>query len=368
MSEEAGKILHIISGDLWGGAEVQVLHQLSALQARNWSVEVLFFNNLETCKRFERAGIPYVVCDERQSFFSFLKNVRETISSIKPQLIVAHGYKANFVAAISRSRTPWIATYHGHTESLKGVAALKMKIYNTVERLLSRYSATKVVCVSHSLANVLSFSKLPHLEVVHNVTEFKESSDKTVDLKTPAILMVGRLVPVKRVDRGLRVFDELSRYRKENGEKDAHLYVVGDGPLLEELKSDAKKLTSAPNIHFLGFRVDSEQLIGSANILLISSDSEGIPTVLLEAIAQGTAVVSTNVGGIAEALEKVPGYPAALVEVEDEAMLATALQRLIDLELSSEQRNQLSSTAKKSFSPEVAAIQLEKIYRSIIAA
>ncbi|MBR4329999.1 MAG: glycosyltransferase, partial [Candidatus Riflebacteria bacterium] len=82
-----------------------------------------------------------------------------------------------------------------------------------------------------------------------------------------------------------------------------HLAIIGDGELRTELESLIKKLNLTNKIHFFGIIKDLEDIYSDLDLLILCSKNEGTPVVLIEALASGCPVASTNVGGVSEVLE-----------------------------------------------------------------
>jgi sugar transferase (PEP-CTERM/EpsH1 system associated) len=132
---------------------------------------------------------------------------------------------------------------------------------------------------------------------------------------------VGRLHPVK----DQRSFLSAIAIAKQSGVP-VHALVVGDGGLRQDLETHAVALGIAANVTFLGSRADVETVLASLDAFVLSSESEGLSNVILEAMAAGRAVVATEVGGNHELV--VPGQTGLLVPVKDPDALARALMRL----------------------------------------
>lgn len=141
--------------------------------------------------------------------------------------------------------------------------------------------------------------------------------------EAPVVLFVGSLSPAKRPDRLLRVVRQAVAHRP-----DLHLWLIGDGPLRAELEQQAAALGLAGQVRFLGVRSDVGDYMQAAALLLLTSDSEGIPRVILEAGLMGLPVVSSRVGGIAEFV--VSGQTGLLAPPEAEDELAQAVVQLLD--------------------------------------
>lgn len=143
----------------------------------------------------------------------------------------------------------------------------------------------------------------------------------------PALLWVGRMVPVKGLDLLLHACQAL----KDHGQL-FHLYLVGDGPLQACLTAQARKLGLANHVTFVGPKLPHElpDWYRAANVTVLPSWSEGLPNVLRESAACGTPFVASQVGGISEIADTMdrlvpPGDVKALQQA-----LAAALARPAD--------------------------------------
>lgn len=144
--------------------------------------------------------------------------------------------------------------------------------------------------------------------------------------KRPAkLIFVGRVVELK----GMAVLLEaLQTVRSSN--PDTTLTVVGDGPDRASFEAAAKKAGLGKAVDFVGSKSQAEvaELLSQSDIFVLPSFAEGVPVVLMEAMASGLPVVTTTVGGISELVEdEVNGF---LLRPGDPVDLADALNRLID--------------------------------------
>ena len=158
------------------------------------------------------------------------------------------------------------------------------------------HSFTKPAKVIHRAISTDDFEKI--LSRVELRKKFKlEEKDKVV-------LFLGNLTPQKRPDRYLQVIEKLKS-------KNPHLksWIVGDGILRQENERMVQDLNLSETVTFWGYQQKVGEYIAASDILLLSSDTEGLPGVVLEAGYFGVPTVSTDVGGIREALEDgVSGY------------------------------------------------------------
>jgi glycosyltransferase involved in cell wall biosynthesis len=135
------------------------------------------------------------------------------------------------------------------------------------------------------------------------------------------ILWVGRLDPVK----GLSTLLDALRLMAE--EMNAHLYLAGGGPLRDRLEQQARRLQLTSRVHFLGPRTDVPALLKAADVFVFPSRTEGLPNALLEAMAAGRPIVTTDVPGCRDLItHERSGF---VVPSGDTRPLADAIRRLL---------------------------------------
>lgn len=139
----------------------------------------------------------------------------------------------------------------------------------------------------------------------------------------PVLLYVGSLTAETRPDRLVRVATDVAV--RLGGLLE--LWVVGDGPRRDEVEAAVAMNTGDLQIRPFGHRDDVASFMAAADLLLLTSDTEGTPGVVLEAGAVGTPSVATRVGGVAECV--VEGETGLLADPEDEAGLAAAATALL---------------------------------------
>ena len=135
---------------------------------------------------------------------------------------------------------------------------------------------------------------------------------------SPRIGCVARLSPEKGIDRLLEAFAGVLRQVPY-----ARLAIAGDGPARGQLEARAHELTLGGAVEFLGYREDVSPVLGSLDLFVLPSLTEGIPLALLEAMAAGLPVIATAVGGVPEVVED--GTSGMLVPPGDAAALERAM-------------------------------------------
>jgi len=170
------------------------------------------------------------------------------------------------------------------------------------------------------------------IQVVHNSLPALEPSSKArlddlreqleLDPNSLLLVYVGGLQPIKRVDRFLQLVCLLG------GGRSVQALVVGNGPCRESLEQLARELRIHERTRFPGWQADVQPYIELADLLVICSDYEGCPSVLLEGMALGTPMVGSRVGGIPDIL----GDERLLFDPGIETELSTKVEKLLDRE------------------------------------
>ncbi len=260
-----------------------------------------------------------------------------------------------------RTRWSWSFTMHGPTEFFD------VRHFRLPEKLRD---AAFVVCISDyarsqmmALDSVESWEKLHVIHVGLPVEQFAPPEEHDEERKhdeesDPAVLCVGRLVP----EKGQAVLLEAVALLAARGCEVA-VTLAGEGPARAELERSAARLGIAARVMFVG-AVGQEEiraLYASATVFCLPSFAEGIPVVLMEAMAMRRPVVSTPIAGIPELIEH--GREGLLVTPGRADELADALQRLLaDAPL----RRELGANARRKvigdFDVERSAQQLHALF------
>lgn len=313
------KVLHIVSGDRWAGAEVQAYTLLCQLKNKV-ALNVILMNEGELAEKLREDNIETTVLNESSNgSLSIFFSLRQHIKDFQPDVIHTHRQKENILGSFANvlsHRAKCIRTIHGAPEF--SPTGLKKAFY-WLDELTAQHLQNGIISVSQDLSNKLA--KTYPAEKIHTVTngidiEKTRSNISEVEFKQQQpdhihVGLVGRLDPVKRVDIFLDMAAKiLAAGNEEAKAKQWHFHVFGEGNLLESLQTQTQQLNITDAVTFHGHRLDIQSCIAALNIMVMPSDHEGLPMAALEAMALNTPLIAHNVGGLTEVLAD---YPELLV-------------------------------------------------------
>ncbi len=246
------------------------------------------------------------------------------------------------------------------------------------ERLLRWTSglddAVIAVCELARQAEIERAGAAPHhVATIYNgvdVTAFSRSDPEadarirdTFDIPADAPLLgaIGRLHPQKDFGTLLAAVAQLRRQVP-----DAHLLLVGDGELREELVNHARSLGLGDCVTFAGHRTHIPEILAAIDVFTLTSLWEGLPNVILEAMAAGLPVVATRVGGVPEVV--VAGETGLLVPPRDPDALSRAIVTLLrDPALRQTMGRAGQERVRHRFSVEQMVRRTESLYERLLA-
>lgn len=327
------KVLQINGGGDTGGAKSHIVALLPELRNLGLQTELLCFSPGLLSQEVAALGIP-THCLGFGSLISptLLWKLYRYLKKVRPDIVHTHGGRANLygrIAAKLAGVPVVVTTVHSHID-LDYAIPWQNRWYAVVDKCTWSL-ADGLIAVSTELAQALVQKGLARrkVRVVHNGITAGELGSVAVHTEfalpssAKVVCAVGRLVPVKRFDILLEALAiVLVQY------PDTHLLLVGEGPLEHELKDRAKDLGLATHITFTGYRRDARAIMRAADVFVVSSDMEGHPIVLLEALSGKVPVVATAVGGIPEVITS--GNNGLLVDPRNPVGLAHAISSILE--------------------------------------
>ncbi len=329
-----GHVMFVTSGLERGGAERQLVIVANALAARGWKVTVLSylpFSDESLRAEVDESGVCVVSLNARGGV-GRLAGVARAVAVVRrarPDVLVGFMFHGMMTARVAGR--------------LAGAPAVISAVRNeahgrTRERVLGAtgWMTDAVTVMSDSLASHIAergVASASRLVVIPNAVDFeryaaggcREETRRALGVGDDEFLWLaaGRLAPAKDYAGLLRAFAALA------GRRQARLLIAGDGPLRGELAGLVDERGLAGRVRLLGLRDDLPELYRACDALVLSSAWEGMPNVVLEAMASGTPVVATAVGAVPEMV--TDGETGYVVPPGDHAALAAAMERMMDL-------------------------------------
>lgn len=372
-------IIHFISGDLWAGAEVQVFHTVTHIQKQNHLkvLVVLFCDDLLN-SRLKENNIHTIVIDESKlSFIAILFHFIKILKKHKPKIIHVHAYKEHLVCQLGLwltfSKTAVVRTFHGlhkPPKHLNVVKKIKSQLIIMLESLFLNKPELRIIAVSkaleHSLHSWYPKSKVIHIynsietPVIENIVTGIIREKYLIKNGTFWIGTLARLAPPKNLSMLINAADKLHQQNI-----DFKVSIFGTGPLYDSLNKQIEELNLKACVKLEGFCPDVYPILNAMDLFVLTSLNEGLPMSLLEAMALGTPILSTAVGGINEVIEN--DRTGLLVPSQDIDKFNDALLKLYnDNKLRLELAKNASIHVKKNFNIKENNKKLLKVYSDIL--
>jgi glycosyltransferase involved in cell wall biosynthesis len=373
-------ILQLVQKPQRRGAEVFAYQLSQALRSRGQSVHITYLYPWTGVGALPLAPADTCLDGREDHLFEklpgvhagLLRRLLRVIDATQPDVVQVNGartVKYGAFAAMARPRRSWALIYRNIGNPQDWITTWYHRTFYA--RLVMPRLDGAVGVSQVTLDNLQAVYRLdiPARPIPNGVATDVDVSIGRQELRqrlntppdAPVLLFVGSFSAEKRVDRLLRLVQEV-RGRRPN----LHAWLVGDGPLRRELQAQATALGLEDAVRFVGVQTDVASYFAAADLFVLTSDTEGIPAVLLEAGLLGLPVVATNVGGVPEAV--VDGETGLLVSPEHEEALAQAVLALLDDPAGSQAMGEKATRwVSEHFSTEKIAVQYLAFYEEVLS-
>ena len=319
------RILYLIGQLHSGGSERQLYYLVRDMDRSRYRPAVAVWNFSEQdiyVPQIRELGVPIYSFENKFSPHGKLSALRSLIKQLRPEVLHSFSFYLNVVAYWSTRGTQTIAL-----GSMRSALHLDKRVSGWLLGKLSARWPHNQIYNSSEAAKYKSCSKslfLPkRVFVVPNGVDLQYFRPITSPAIEPVrILAIGSLVQIKRWDRLLLATAELKRRSLEFS-----VELAGDGPLRRSMEQQAQELRISERVTFRGYADDIPALLSKASFLVHTSDAEGSPNALIEAMACGRAVVATNVGDVPFLVDD--GKTGFVVHHRDNEALAERMATLI---------------------------------------
>jgi glycosyltransferase involved in cell wall biosynthesis len=364
-------VLHVVLSMDLGGLERVVLDLVRAgLELGQCAGVACIQQRGILASEVEALGVPVACLGKRSGTrLGTIGQMKSLLRAFQPEVVHTHQAGALFYAgAAARGlRMPLVV----HTEHGKHYPG---RLRSRILGRLSAQFAARYFCVSREIASAVIAHRIAaarKVRVIPNGIDTARFANRgghtgvrdefNIPAQAPVIGTVGRLNEIKC--QGLLI-EALGQIRRAG--VDAHLMLVGDGPMEGALRARAEELGLGAWVHFAGYCAAPERLFHAFDVFALTSRSEGMPLVVLEAAAAGLPVIATRVGGLPDVIDH--GRTGMLVEAGD---LAALVEGLSDLIANPERARLMGEAGRRrvdsEFTLRAMAQRYEQHYRELLA-
>lgn len=359
----------------YGGKVTSVNDLVLGLDRKRFDIIFIYLSRYGADNNFiEEAGYDVFYLSDKKRVSSFRLSILFRLAKIlkerKVHIIHCHRHKPTVYGAIAASiaKTPVvIAHVHGLGRTRNSIRKLtNLLLFRRINRLIAVANSVKEDVLHNNW--FLSEEKVSVLENSIDYRRFadvstsKEEAKQVLGLPSDAFVFgtIARFGPYKGHNFIVAAFEKV-----KNEIPSANLLLVGEGPLKGELQQQVAKAGIGQSVHFLGQRSDIPELLRAMDVFVLPSiGSEGMPRVILEAMAAGVPCIASVVGGIPEIITN--NETGFLVPPKNEEALTKAM---IELAKMPEKKRQklVDNTRQKvysCYSHKVVIRKLENIYKT----
>ncbi|MDD5433085.1 MAG: glycosyltransferase [Candidatus Pacebacteria bacterium] len=373
------KIAFLISSLENGGTERFIVNLLEGVNKDDFDVSLLLGQAKGEYLNILPPHIEVVNLNSK-NIFSIILRLNKYLKIKKPDILFSVFPKLNLAATITktnfRTKTKIIISERSTLSQIASSSATKFShkfiarfFLGALVKIFYR-KADAIVCVSNGVKDDLAkiIGDLPTLKVIYNPVingDFYKLSQEPIEderflnSSLPKVLAVGRLTKAKDYLTMLRAFSlALSK-------NPLNLFIIGEGEERKKIEGIIRELNLEKNVFLLGSQKNPFKYMAKADIFILSSILEGFPNVLVEAMACGAPVISTDCqSGPNEIIEN--GKSGILASVRDEKALADAIIKLLnDVNLKSRFSMNGKEQSKK-FTAAKSVPEYEKLFKEII--
>src|SRR5690606_2218663 len=296
------KIVYIITrSDVLGGASVHLLDLAKGMISQGHQVHILVGGEGTFTEELKKNNINFSSLEYLKREISIKDDVlgfweiKRYLKRLKPDIVHCHSSKAGLLGRLAAKslNLPVVFTAHGWAFT-EGISPRKQKIYAKIEKFLINFSDHIITVSEFDRIYRFNFGvgSPDKVTTVHNGIPVQ-------DLQTKETKVVGQPCKVIMVARFDDQKDQITLIQALGWLKDKNwvMEFIGSGPTLERCKQGANKLGLENKIKFLGQQRNVKDFLNNSDIFVLSTNYEGFPLTILEAMRAKLPVIATNVGG-----------------------------------------------------------------------
>ena len=366
------KVLHIVPMLSPGGAERVAVHIVRGLNPQRYEAVVVSFSGRLGCdldRLLEEAGVEVRYLGKRPGFdYRMYHRVVYALREYRPHIVHTHLQVLRYALLpfmFSLKDASLVHTVHNLAErevELRG---------RLVQRFAFQHGVVPIAVAAEVARSVERLYGIHTCRIISNCIP----TDCYACPRTPRgewrtkegfgsedilFVCVARFVPQKNHALLLKAFAEGPASNPH-----AHLVLVGEGALRKQLEQQAQNLGLAGQVHFLGLRSDIPEVLGAMDVFVLSSNYEGSPLSVIEAMASGLPIISTAVGGVPDLYDS--GREGFIVQPRDVQGLSEAMVFLLGNREARQSMGMAGARrARKKFDVSTMVQAYERLYESLV--
>lgn len=373
-------LLYVFDNMEFGGGERVFAQIINRLSIERYRIIVACLPTGVFIEKIKRSGVQIKSVDMRKRFNpGVIFQLADLMKNEKIVIVHSQGARADFFARIAAklARAPIVVSTVPMPVEGFDVNPLRKLIYMAFNRFSERF-VDRFMVVSDALEKMMiekhgiepqrvvkiynGIEKdeycIPDKEIACRRSRFRKEFGLGDDV--PVVAAIGRLVWQKGFEYFIEAMPGVLKRFKE-----ARFLIVGEGQMEDDLKEKSRRLMLEDRIIFTGFRKDIRDVLASLDVFVMPSLLEGLPVVLLEAMAMMKPIVATKIEGIIEALEN--GVTGLLVSPKDPQILSEAI---VDLLIHKDKARQMGLAARKvaeeRFGVDIMVRKVEGVYEELL--
>lgn len=361
------RILHINSSKSIGGGEIHTLNLVNGLLEGNQTVFLACRTGSKLASMSQAQKISTLELDLKNSL-DFISTIKLAKFCKKNNIDVIHAHLARdywiaYITKLLYKRAKLVFTRHV-SFPIKSTL-LKKKMYKSTDKIIAVASAVEKSLLDSGVVIKEKISVIYNgIDVSKINNAVKNKLRKELDLNNDAVIIgtIGSFCPNKDQLTFIKSIPDII-----NKIPNAVFVIIGSGDenYKKELDELVKKLGLTGKVRFLGARSDIYDLIKDFNVFLLTSKQEGFPLVIIEAMAAGVPVISTNVGGISEVIKN--NETGILIPPESPKELSKAVIELLsDKKLTKDIIDNAQIAVNKHFTVENMTSNTLNIYKQVM--
>ncbi|MCA9353490.1 glycosyltransferase family 4 protein [Candidatus Nomurabacteria bacterium] len=362
------KVLYLITKSELGGAQSVVFELLSAHKEKGDNVLLVSGQDGWLCDRAREFGFEVEILGGiRRTFnpiviLSVMRSLRKVAKKFSPEIVSCHSSFAGIIGRFSLG-LKYSTVFTAHGIAFTGGAPLWRKPIAFIMEWKASFFCKKIIAVSRNDQKLLQ--KLPlinpgKVELIYNGVEVPSFVEKTQN-EIPKLTFVGRLALPKTPEKVI----EAVRILEKKYERRVEVEIIGDGPDMEDIKDLVEGMSLSDRVFLLGAldRRSVLQKLTQSSVFVLPTLWEGFPMTILEAMASGTPVIASDVGGIKEAVSSEVGI--LIPRNADADVWAEAINEILDKDLR-EMGNKAREVVNSKFSKEIMINKVFEVYSGVL--